>query len=379
MFGKGIRLFSLAGFDVRVDLSWLVIAVLVTWSLAAGVFPAYYEGLSTWVYWWMGVFGAIGLFLSVIVHELAHSLVARRFGLPMKGITLFLFGGVAEMEDEPPGPKAEFLMALAGPGMSVIIGLVLLGVLALSRGAAWPDPVYGVVSYLGFINLVLAAFNLLPAFPLDGGRLLRAALWGRMGDLRRSTRIASRVGSLFGFGLIGVGVVFFIRGALIGGIWWFLIGLFVRQSASGAYQNVLVRGVLHGETVRRFMNDDPITVPSSITIAELVEDYVYRHHFKMFPVVDGEELRGCITTGDVKGIPRERWSEERVVEHLEPCSTENAVQPETDALTALKLMRDTKKSRLLVVQDGRIVGVLTLKDLMEYLALKLNLEGGEAM
>ncbi len=375
VFGKGIRLFTLFGFEVRIDLSWLVIAVLVTWSLAAGVFPAYYDGLSEWTYWWMGVFGAIGLFLSVVVHEFAHSLVARRFGLPMRGITLFIFGGVAEMEDEPESPKAEFFMALAGPATSIAIGLALLAATAWIPESVWPLTVFGVVSYLGFINLVLAGFNLLPAFPLDGGRLLRAALWRGMNDLRRSTRVASLLGSGLGFGLIAVGIVFFIRGAFIGGIWWFLIGLFVRQSAAGAYQNVLVRRALEGTSLERFMNPDPVTAPSTITIEELVEDYFYRYHYKMFPVVDGDQLRGCITTAEVKEIPRDQWGQQRVADHLEACSEENAVSSQTDPLQALKLMQRTRKSRLMVIDSGDLVGVLTLKDLLDYLSLKMNLEG----
>jgi Zn-dependent protease len=374
VFGKRIRLFRLFGFDVRVDLSWLIIAVLVTWSLAEGVFPAYYEDLTTATYWWMGVLGAVGLFVSVIIHEFSHSLVARRFGLPMGGITLFVFGGIAEMEDEPENPKTEFLMALAGPAASVVLGLLLLGISAVIPQSVWPLPLFGVVSYLGFINLVLAGFNLLPAFPLDGGRLLRAAFWRWKGDLRSATRIASGVGSVLGLGLIGLGIVFLIQGAFIGGIWWALIGLFVRQAAAGAYQNVLVRGVLSGKPVRHFVNTEPVTVPSTISVRELVEDYIYRHHFKMFPVVDDGSLQGCITTGEVKGIPRDAWSEERVGNHLDACSSDNTVTPDTDALQALRTMQKTKKSRLLVVEDGELVGVLTLKDMLDFLSLKLDLE-----
>ncbi len=374
MFGKSITLFRLFGFRVRVDLSWLVIAVLVTWSLAAGVFPTYYPSLSSSTYWWMGIVGALGLFASVVVHEFAHSLVARRFGLPMRGITLFIFGGVAEMEDEPRQPGAEFFMAVAGPVTSVLLGLILLGFTAVVPAARWPVTIYGVVSYLGTINLVLAGFNLLPAFPLDGGRLLRAALWKWTGDLRRATRIASNIASVIGFGLIGLGIAFFIRGALIGGVWWFIIGLFVRQSASGAYRNVLVREVLQGEPLERFMNPGPVTVPASITIQELVEEYIYRHHFKMFPVVEGT-LRGCITTADVKQIPRADWKREKVEDHLDACSSENSVSSETDALDALRLMQRTNKSRLLVIDAGELVGVLTLKDLLGFLSLKLGLEG----
>ena len=190
MFGKRITLFRLLGFEVKIDASWLIIAVLITWSLARAVFPAYFEGLSGATYILMGIVGALGLFSSIVVHEFSHSLVARRFGLSMKGITLFIFGGVAEMEEEPPTAKAEFFMAIAGPAASVVLGGVLLGITVLGTRYGWPNPVIGVLSYLWTINLVLAAFNLLPAFPLDGGRVLRSALWGFTGRLAWATRIA---------------------------------------------------------------------------------------------------------------------------------------------------------------------------------------------
>ena len=181
MFGKRITLFKLFGFSVRIDISWLIIVILITWSLALGLFPHYYKDLSKTTYWLMGATGALGLFVSIIFHELCHSLVARRYGLPIKGITLFIFGGVAEMEEAPPSAKAEFMMAIAGPISSVLLGVVLYGILTLGKGSGWPDPVNGVIGYLAAINCILAGFNLLPAFPLDGGRMLRSALWGWKG------------------------------------------------------------------------------------------------------------------------------------------------------------------------------------------------------
>ena len=377
MFGKRITLFKLLGFEVRLDLSWLIIAVLVTWSLARSVFPAYFENLSVLTYWWMGIVGALGLFLSVIVHEFAHSLVARRFGLHMKGITLFIFGGVAEMADEPPSAKTEFFMAIAGPVTSVFLGLVLFGVTAFGGWTGWSKPVLGVLSYLWSINLVLAAFNLLPAFPLDGGRVLRAALWGWTKRLRRATRIASLIGSGFGILLIGVGVFNIIRGDFVGGIWWFLIGMFVRSASQGSYQQLLVRQVLAGEPVRRFMVTDPVTVPYYISVEQLVEDYIYKYHFKMYPVLQEDKLVGCISTREVKEIPRNEWNQHTVKEISKSCTGENTVPPGTDAMVALALMNRTRNSRLMVVEDGRLLGIIALKDLLRFLSLKLDLEGKE--
>ncbi|MCK5276199.1 MAG: site-2 protease family protein, partial [Alphaproteobacteria bacterium] len=217
MFGRGIPLFRILGFQVKLDASWLILAVLVTWSLAAGYFPARYEGLSGPTYLWMGVAGALGLFASIVFHELSHSLVARRYGMQIRGITLFIFGGVAEMEDEPPTAKAEFLMAIAGPIASAVLSVSfnILGDFGVRMGMAAPVP--AVLGYLSFINMLLAAFNLVPAFPLDGGRMLRAVLWGWKGDLRWATRIAANAGASFGFALIAFGLFNIITGNLIGG------------------------------------------------------------------------------------------------------------------------------------------------------------------
>ncbi|MBD3298763.1 MAG: site-2 protease family protein, partial [candidate division Zixibacteria bacterium] len=177
MFGKGLKLFTLSGYEVRIDPSWLILAVLVTWSLARGLFPFYYEDFSTATYWWMGIAGAIGLFLSIVFHEFSHSLIARRHGIPVKGITLFIFGGIAQMDEEPQTAKGELLMAVAGPIASVILGAAFFVLHLIATGAAWPKPVEAVLMYLGAINIILAVFNMIPAFPLDGGRVLRSILW----------------------------------------------------------------------------------------------------------------------------------------------------------------------------------------------------------
>jgi Zn-dependent protease/CBS domain-containing protein len=374
MFGRRIKLFTLLGFEVRIDLSWLVIAVLVTWSLADGLFPYLYHGLAKAVYWEMGVVGALGLFGSIIFHEFCHSLVARSYGMPMKGITLFIFGGVAEMGDEPPNAKTEFLMALAGPVSSLFIGGVFYLIYQVGLQGGWPVPMNGVLRYLAWINALLAAFNLLPAFPLDGGRILRSILWGAKQDLPWATRISAGIGSGFGIVLIFLGVLQFIQGNVIGGVWWFLIGLFLRGAAQMSYKQVMIRKALEGEQVRRFMTSNPITVPSSLTVAELVEDYVYKYHFKMFPVKDDGRLVGCVTTRDIKEIPKEQWGRETVGQIAERCLPEATISPETDAVKALAIMNQTGLSRLLVAEDDRLVGILSLKDLLTFLSLKVELE-----
>jgi Zn-dependent protease/CBS domain-containing protein len=374
MFGRRIKLFKLFGFEVRIDLSWMIIAALVTWSLADGLFPYWYPHLSLQVYWIMGIVGALGLFLSIIAHEFCHSLVARNFGMPMKGITLFIFGGVAEMGDEPPTAKAEFLMAIVGPLSSIAIGVIFYLIHLYGESAGWNTPVNGVIYYTAYINGILAVFNLIPAFPLDGGRVLRSILWGIKGNMRWATRVSSAIGSAFGVCLIILGVFEFIRGYVISGVWMFLIGLFLRSAAQMSYQQLLVRKALEGESVRRFMNTNPVSVQDSLTVEQLVEDYIYKYHYKMFPVMAGDKLVGCITTRQVKEIPREKWSRETIREAASPCSPENTIPPQTDAIKALAMMTQSGVSRLLVVERDHLVGLVTLKDLLDFFSLKVELE-----
>jgi len=374
VFGRGIHLFTLFGFAVRLDPSWFIIAVLSTSDLASRFFPVQHPGLPRGVYWWMGVAGTLGLFASVVVHELAHSLVARRYGIPMRGITLFLFGGVAEMSAESPHPKAEFWVAIAGPAMSLAIALAGWGLSAAGSGAGLPVPLLGVVAYLAAINGMLVAFNLIPAFPLDGGRVLRSLLWHWKGSLRQATRVSSRIGSGFGLLLIAVGILMVIRGNW-SGLYLFLLGFFLRNAAQMSYQQLLLRRAFEGEPVARFMQTDPVTVPRQIPVSELVQDYVYRHHFKLYPVLDDSgRLIGCVTTRQVKELPRDEWETTTVGALAKHCSPENTVRPETDAMTALSAMSRTGISRLMVAEGDRLLGILTLKDLLRFFSLKMELE-----
>lgn len=375
MFGKKITLFKLLGFEVRVDISWIVIAVLITWSLAKGFFPHYYPGLRGTAYWWMGIAGAMGLFISVVLHELSHSLVARRYGLTMKGITLFIFGGVAEMPEEPQNPKTEFLMAAAGPVSSLVLGAVFYSFQVLAGRYSLSIYVNAVLWYLALINVVLAVFNMLPAFPLDGGRVFRAALWKWKDNIKWATRTASRIGSSFGLLIIFTGIINIVYGNLTGGIWWFLIGMFLRNASEVSYKQLMTREALSGETVERFMIRDPVSAPPSISIQELVDDYIYRHHFKMFPVTQNGNIAGCITTRQVKEIPRDAWSGTKVGDIAKDCSGDNTVSSDEDAVKAMSIMNQTGNSRLMVVDRGKLVGVITLKDILRFLSVKIDLEG----
>jgi CBS domain-containing protein len=293
----------------------------------------------------------------------------------MRGITLFVFGGIAEMEQEPQSAKAEFAMAIAGPLASIGIGFVFYGLAAVGRDA-WPIPALGIVTYLAWINWVLAAFNLIPAFPLDGGRVLRAALWHFKGDLPRATRLASGIGASFGVVLMVLGVFQLFAGNFVGAVWWFVIGMFIRSASRMSYQQLLVRTALQGEPVRRFMNTQPITVPPDTSVRDLVEDYIYRFHHRMYPVVDpSQQLLGCVSTEQVKAVPRDEWGEHRVGEILQPCSVRNTISPDTDAAAVLSKMSKTGTSRLMVVEQGRLLALVSSRDLTRFLSTKLELEG----
>ena len=379
MFTHKIKLFRLFGFSIEADATWILLAILVTWTLASGVFPYYFDDLQPRTYWIMAAVGAAGLFMSIILHELGHSLVARRFGLPIKSITLFVFGGVADMEEEPANAKVELLMALAGPATSIILSLAFFGAAFVFAPSEGISPLQGVLIYLAWLNGILAAFNLLPAFPLDGGRVFRALLWAWRGNLRWATRFASRVGGGFGIILIALGVVSLFSGNIVGGFWWILIGMFMRSASQSSYRHLLVRRALEGENLRRFMRTEVVTVPRYISLRELVEDYVYKFHYKMFPVVEEGRILGCVSTRNIRNVDREEWERTPVGEIMESCMEANSVPPDEDPMKALSLMSRTGNSRLMDVEGDQLVGIITLKDILSVLSLKMHLEEGEEL
>jgi len=379
MFGRAIPLFKLMGFEVRLDASWIILAFLITWSLAVGYFPAANPGLPREDYWAMAVVAALALFLSIVVHEFAHSVVARSQGLPMRGITLFVFGGVAEMGGEPQSAGVEFWMAIVGPLTSVVIGVVSYLVYFATR-STWPAPVVGVIHYLGWINLLLAVFNSIPAFPLDGGRVLRSVIWHYQRDLLRATRIAAGVGAGFGALLMALGVFELFAGGFVTAVWWFVLGIFLRGAAQQSLQQLMIQRALQGEPVSRFMNTHPITVPPNISVEDLIQDYIYRFHHKMFPVVtDTSRLAGCISTDEIRSIPREEWRQHSVQELMRPCSDENTITSDTNAVSALSKMSQSGLSRLLVVENGQLLAIVALRDLLDFLSLKMDLESGSRL
>ncbi|MDM5271643.1 site-2 protease family protein [Sulfurovum sp. zt1-1] len=374
MLKRKTEIFKLLGFTVSVDVSWGIILFLVVWSLAKGAFPAYYPNLSMQTYWIMGVIGALGLFLSIIIHEFSHSLVARKYGMDIKGITLFIFGGVAEMKDEPNNPKTEFFMAIAGPIASLILSM-LFGILyQMATVMELPVPIIAILGYLSAINVLLAIFNMIPAFPTDGGRILRSILWWIKGDIRVATLVASRISVFFAMFIIFTGFMHLIQGNVMGGVWWILIGSFLFSAANSSYQSLLIKQSFAGKKVEDYMNKNPVTVPSHISLQEFVDQYLYPYHYKMFPVTQDGTISGLITLNALKSVPREKWPTTQVIQIMQKTTKDNTLPAAMSVQEAMFLMNESGISRMLVSAHHKIVGIITLKDMLEFFTLKIELE-----
>ncbi len=384
MFGTRWKLFRLLGIPVSVDVSWLLILALLTLSFAEGFpailheyFPEDTRPLASADYWIMGLVTALAFFTCIVLHEFGHALVARSRGMPISGITLFLFGGVSELGDEPKSAGTEFLMAVAGPLVSLVLAIAFWVVAVVGYRGAWPHPVVIVLGYLATINAVVLIFNMVPAFPLDGGRVLRSILWGATGNVRRATRWASYAGQAFAWVLIAWGILQFFSHNWVGGIWSALIGMFLNGAAKSGYQQVLIRQALQGEPVRHFMNANPIVVSPSLNLFRWVEDFVYRYHHRAFPVTSNGRLEGVVTTQALSQIPRDEWVEHTVGEVTAHDLRPTTIAPDADALEALTKMQRTGSSRLLVAEGDRLVGIVSLKDLLRFLQMKIELEGSD--
>jgi Zn-dependent protease/CBS domain-containing protein len=374
MFGMRWRLFRLFGIPISLDASWLAILALITWTLATEIFRPQLPGLQTVDWWVLGFFTALAFFLCIVLHEMGHALVARSWGISIRGITLFLFGGVAELEGEPQSAGAEFLMAIAGPLVSAALA-ALFGVLALLGSRhTWDTRAVVVFQYLAWINAAVLVFNLVPAFPLDGGRVFRSILWGILGNVRRATYWASLLGQSFAWLLILVGVLELVQGKVTQGIWLGLIGMFLNHAARSSYQQILIRQALAGEPVARFMNRHPVVVSPNLDLRHLVEDFVYRYHRKAFPVASNGHLEGFITTRALERYPKGEWDRHTVAEAMSHDLGAISISPDADALSALGKMQHTGLSRLLVTDSDQLVGIVSLKDLLRFLHLKIELE-----
>ena len=367
------RIARIAGIDIDANVSWLVIVVLLTFSLAVSWFPVTVRGQSTLTYWVLGFIAALLLFVSVLLHELAHSLVARARGLPVKSITLFIFGGVSNLEREPQSPGVEFQMAIVGPLTSIVIGVVafVAGRLIGSNAIL----VAAVLGYLGFTNLLLGIFNLIPGFPLDGGRVLRSILWKVTGSLRRATRAAALVGQVIGYLLIFLGIFLFFGGDFVNGLWFGFIGWFLLQAAQAANSQVMLESIFKGVTVAQLMGPPPLTAPANISLQQLVDGYLLPHGVRAIPVVRGDqELAGLITLADVRHVPREQWPQTPVGYVMVPLERLHAVRPQQSLNDVLPLMTGRDVNQLPVVDDaGRLVGILSRDAILRYVEIRRGL------
>jgi Zn-dependent protease/CBS domain-containing protein len=383
-----IHIGKIAGVDVGVHYSWFLILALVSWSLAQRLLPDVFPGWSTATYWATGLLSGLLLFASVLVHELAHSLVAKIRGFRVEGITLFLLGGVSNLKSESRKARDEFIISAVGPLTSLLLafafGLIVLGfrddatrdvstVWFLTRFNVSNTPVSAVVWYLAWINLLMAGFNLLPAFPLDGGRVLRSVLWGATGSFSKATLIATRGGQVMGLGMIGLGALMIglgalgiLQGSLLGGFWFGLIGWFLHGAASSSRHEMATQEFVHGVRVMEVMDQHPVTIGPDVSIAEAVHEYFVRGSARSLPVCEGDRLMGIITLTEVKGVPQGRWAAVAVRDEMTPMPLRQ-VKPDDDLSHALTLLGEHSIHQVPVLEGDRLVGLLTRAHIIWYL------------
>jgi Zn-dependent protease/predicted transcriptional regulator len=365
MFGTSWRVARIAGIEVRIDSSWAVIALLITYSmyLRASVLYPELSGGGAVV---LGILATVLFFGSVLVHELAHAVVAQARGIRVQDITLFLFGGATRARVESRGPGDEFLIALVGPLTSGLLA-ALFGIVAGLGGDVLSRPLAGTFGYLAWTNLLLAGFNLVPGFPLDGGRLLRAAIWKATGSIGRATRIASVAGQAVGWLLVAAGVAYLLVGNLAGGIWFAFIGWFLVQAARSSYQELQLRDMFRRLEAEDVMAGDLLRIPPDLSLQDAVDDYFMRYDHGAFPVDEHGRTIGLLTLRGVRRVPREQWPTRRVRDHMVPLGDQVLVAPHARMDDVLDKLQDGEAGRVLVVQDGEVVGIITPSDLTRWL------------
>ncbi len=374
-FGS-FKIGKLLGIDIEINYTWFIIFGLVTAALALAYFPTVYPSLPLSATLVMGFFTSILFFASVLLHELMHSFVAIRNGMSVQKITLFIFGGVSQLTDEPETPKIEFKMAIAGPGTSMILG-VAFGGLAVGLSFAGLSPAFfGPFVWLGIINVLLAVFNMIPGFPLDGGRVLRSILWATMKNAQQATKVASLFGQGFAYLMIVVGLAFIFSG-LLDGLWLILVGWFLNNAAQGSYQQLMLRETLKGVNVNQIMKKDVTTMPSETKLSQAVDNYFLKSNKAAFPVVrdhDGSELIGVVRINDVQTVPEKEWSQKNIGQVSKPIPEEKKVEPDEDAMGALMKMSQENTDNLLVVSENHLQGKVNRDDIMRLIKIKSKLK-----
>jgi Zn-dependent protease/CBS domain-containing protein len=369
-----IRIGRFFGFEVNVHWSWIFIFFLVTATFAEGILADSFPNWNGEQRYSVAAAIAIAFFFSILLHELSHSLVARRYGLPVSSITLFVFGGVSNLSKEPASPRQEFWIAIVGPLTSAIIaGALAIAYLVLhpiERGAA------NVALNLAGINLAIGILNMVPGFPLDGGRVLRALIWSRKRDQLSATKLASRIGSVIANLIMAAGVAFFLFGFLVQGLWFFLIGNFLRSSSSASYEQLFVETVLKGIPVSVVARSDYTPISPEMTIGQLIEEHVLAGHGRAFPVMAGEELLGLITLTDTRRVPREEWGTVTVYRAMTPVSRLRTVIPSDDLSQVLMIMA-TNDINQIPMMDGRLLrGLIHRGDVIRYIQTRQEIGTG---
>lgn len=359
-----LKIATIMGIPIRVHFSWLIIFGLITWSLSTFYFPKAAPQLPAAAYWINGAVAALLLFVSVAFHELSHSFVALKYKLSIINITLFIFGGVAQMKGEPPSPKAEFRIAIAGPLSSFFLSLIF----GIAYNVATAQVTKALFLYLAQLNLILGAFNLIPGFPMDGGRVVRAFLWNKTNDFFYATRRASSYGQKIAMFFIIFGI-FSIFAGFPGGLWLMLIGWFLYSASQASYQQASLQQTLNGIKVRNVMVRDIVTMPSSLTIDAAVNDYFLKYGYGGFPVLDDGKFLGFATLKEIKNISRERWSDVSIAEIFVPHDKRWEVSEEDDAMKALELMIMEDKGRLVVTDKENVIGLITRNGIARYVQI----------
>lgn len=367
MWGRSIKVTELAGFDIKVDASWLIIAALIIWSLSSGYLPEALPDVSEPALLIAAVIATLGLFTSLVLHELAHSIMARRHGLKITGITLFLFGGVAEMATEPADPKVELQVAIVGPIASLALAALFWSSVTVARIVGLGPIVTTILGYLAVINLTLALFNMVPAFPLDGGRVFRAMLWRQTGDLVAATRRATAVSAVFAWGLIALGVFAMFSTGPAAGLWPILLGLFLLALGRSSYQQVEMKQLFTGRHVADLMTRRAITASPEQSLAEVVNRTFLAQGISFAPVVEDGVLLGYVDVHIIRRMDREHWETTIVEDVMENVSPDCAIASDTPAQTLLERMTQTGRRKFLVVDHGALVGVVTLSDVTGFL------------
>ena len=370
------RLLRVFGIDILVHWSWFAIFALLTWWLSQGFFKDEYEDWTGRERWAAAVVAAIAFFISILLHELAHSLVAKREGLQVKNITLFIFGGVSALGSEPESPGQEFRVAIVGPLVSFLLAMAF-GVAALVAhlSGAGGSPPAAVVLYLAIINGAVGVFNMLPGYPLDGGRVLRAGLWARGRNLLTATRRASLVGTFLAFGLIAIGVVSILAGNFIGGAWFVVIGWFLRNVSESSYQQLLFRSTLEGTKVGELINRSFNPAPPDMDLNTLVQEYMLAGSQRCVPIVVGEELQGLVTMQDLKRVPKGEWETTSVFKAMTPREKLWQVDVREDITAAMEIMARENVHQLPVIEFGRFVGFVTRADVLRLMQIRSELGG----